>query len=269
MSKKVICAFGCGILAALLGGLFVFALFFYDGKSNTSGQLSNTEISRIKVNDINLSLNGDPQFSKGEVWTTDLGESVPSSMLYTDGTGAEVVYLPVDYIAPLLDIPTLWNSATRTKTLGTVENAGELSVTLVTGDSTATLPLERAGSIVEPFAEVAPIPIDDKVVRRKITYCSSEDYVTQISAKPQWGRYISISVTNHGDFPLILHIGRKYTVGRDMLSSRIPARETVTRTFDIQNAETLRLRPELTTEITYPGGVAQTMDITVSVAQFN
>ena len=71
----------------------------------------------VTYNGINLSMNGKAIFSAGEYLELESGEKVPSSILYVDQAGGGTTYLPMRYLAELLEMSVTWDQATGTANL--------------------------------------------------------------------------------------------------------------------------------------------------------
>lgn len=71
----------------------------------------------VSFNTVNLSMAGEAIFFKNQNLELGSGEQVPSSILYTDSTGGGTTYLPLAYIAQLLDVPVSWHAQTGTVVL--------------------------------------------------------------------------------------------------------------------------------------------------------
>ena len=104
MKRKILVSFLAGTLSATL----IF------GGITTALAASNT----VTFNGVNLSMNGEAVFGKGEYLETSAGQQIPSSILYTDETGGGTTYLPVACISKLLNISITWDQATNTVVLG-------------------------------------------------------------------------------------------------------------------------------------------------------
>lgn len=79
-----------------------------------SGALAASASGNVSFNSVNLSMAGEAIFSKRQNLELASGEEVPSSIVYTDSTGGGTTYLPLAYIAQLLDVPVSWHAATGT-----------------------------------------------------------------------------------------------------------------------------------------------------------
>ena len=62
----------------------------------------------VSFNAVNLCMGGEAIFGKYEYLETEGGQKIPSSILYTDESGGGNTYLPLAYIASLLEVPVSW-----------------------------------------------------------------------------------------------------------------------------------------------------------------
>lgn len=256
MKKRNILSFCTGFLAA--------ALLF--GGVTSALAASDT----VFFSGVNLSVNGNTIFSRGEEIETASGDRYPSSLIYTNEAGGGTTYLPLAYLSDLLNVPISWDGASGTVFLGRVySDSGTPTVTEGEPD-VRSLPLDRVGQSVFPFTEVAPAAAGETaaVALDKTTYVSTSDFVRQISAPPTRGRYISVTITNNGEVPLLFQLGRQYAIGEEMLSTHVPVGETVTRTLEIAETDSL-VTPKLAVRVSYYGALPQDIDITISASQFN
>lgn len=79
-----------------------------------SAALAASASGNVSFNSVNLSMAGEAIFSKRQNLELASGEEVPSSIVYTDSTGGGTTYLPLAYIAQLLDVPVSWHAPTGT-----------------------------------------------------------------------------------------------------------------------------------------------------------
>ena len=68
----------------------------------------------VQFSPVGLQLNGKAIFAAGDSVNTENGQSVPSSIVYTDEAGGGTTYLPLRTIANLLDVPITWDGAETT-----------------------------------------------------------------------------------------------------------------------------------------------------------
>lgn len=79
----------------------------------------------VSFNSVNFKVNGVQVASKGDEMTLWNGESVPTSIFYTDAKGGGTTYLPVAKIAQLLGVKTGWDNDTQSVLIGEQKPEGE------------------------------------------------------------------------------------------------------------------------------------------------
>lgn len=223
----------------------------------------------VQFSPVGLQLNGKAIFAAGDSVNTENGQSVPSSIVYTDEAGGGTTYLPLRTIANLLDVPITWDGAETTVVLGRGDGGG-ITVEPGTGASAwDSLPLHQAGKTAGPFAEVQPDARKGGIMLLEETqFRSGSDFSRDIPFVGANGRYVSITVTNNGTQPLLFQAGHLYATGRDMLASQIPAEATVTRTFEALESSAA-IQPRFGVDISTGSGEGGTVDIQISAVQFN
>ena len=223
----------------------------------------------VQFSPVGLQLNGKAIFAAGDSVNTESGQSVPSSIVYTDEAGGGTTYLPLRTIANLLDVPITWDGAETTVVLGRGDGGG-ITVEPGTGASAwDSLPLHQAGKTAGPFAEVQPDARKGGIMLLEETqFRSGSDFSRDIPFVGANGRYVSITVTNNGTQPLLFQAGHLYATGRDMLASQIPAGATVTRTFEALESNAA-IQPRFGVDISTGSGDGGTVDIQISAVQFN
>ena len=223
----------------------------------------------VQFSPVGLQLNGKAIFAAGDSVNTESGQSVPSSIVYTDEAGGGTTYLPLRTIANLLDVPITWDGAETTVVLGRGDGGG-VTVEPGTGESAwDSLPLHQAGKTAGPFAEVQPDARKGGIMLLEETqFRSGSDFSRDIPFVGANGRYVSITVTNNGTQPLLFQAGHLYATGRDMLASQIPAGATVTRTFEALESNAA-IQPRFGVDISTGSGDGGTVDIQISAVQFN
>lgn len=261
--KKNLWGFVCGVLTTVV----VFGC--------VSSALAAS--SGVSYNSVALKVNGKKLFSAGEQLKTDAGQSIPSSILYTDAKGGGTTYLPLAYVSRLLDTPVTWDGKTGTVILGNASSGG--SVILVETDEETmekeleALPTTSVGSVAAPFKEIKPkspgawqnkIPMISKT-----EFTSQDDYEWIHGLDQNNGKYFSVTVTNHNDFPLTFALGRQYNLTSDKIYTHIPVGGTVTRTIEIQDFEKLVSSPQCLVYVSYAGGLPKDMHITIEGVQFD
>ena len=223
----------------------------------------------VQFSPVGLQLNGKAIFAAGDSVNTENGQSVPSSIVYTDEAGGGTTYLPLRTIANLLDVPITWDGAETTVVLGRGDGGG-ITVEPGTGASAwDSLPLHQAGKTAGPFAEVQPDARKGGIMLLEETqFRSGSDFSRDIPFVGANGRYVSITVTNNSTQPLLFQAGHLYATGRDMLATQIPAGATVTRTFEALESNAA-IQPRFGVDISTGSGDGGTVDIQISAVQFN
>ena len=223
----------------------------------------------VQFSPVGLQLNGKAIFAAGDSVNTENGQSVPSSIVYTDEAGGGTTYLPLRTIANLLDVPITWDGTETTVVLGRGDGGG-ITVEPGTGASAwDSLPLHQAGKTAGPFAEVQPDARKGGIMLLEETqFRSGSDFSRDIPFVGANGRYVSITVTNNGTQPLLFQAGHLYVTGRDMLATQIPAGATVTRTFEALESGAA-IQPRFGVDISTGSGEGGTVDIQISAVQFN
>ena len=223
----------------------------------------------VQFSPVGLQLNGKAIFAAGDSVNTESGQSVPSSIVYTDEAGGGTTYLPLRTIANLLDVPITWDGGETTVVLGRGDGGG-ITVEPGTGASAwDSLPLHQAGKTAGPFAEVQPDARKGGIMLLEETqFRSGSDFSRDIPFVGGNGRYVSITVTNNGTQPLLFQAGHLYATGRDMLATQIPAGATVTRTFEALESGAA-IQPRFGVDISTGSGEGGTVDIQISAVQFN
>ena len=223
----------------------------------------------VQFSPVGLQLNGKAIFAAGDSVNTENGQSVPSSIVYTDEAGGGTTYLPLRTIANLLDVPITWDGGETTVVLGRGDGGG-ITVEPGTGASAwDSLPLHQAGKTAGPFAEVQPDARKGGIMLLEETqFRSGSDFSRDIPFVGGNGRYVSITVTNNGTQPLLFQAGHLYATGRDMLATQIPAGATVTRTFEALESNAA-IQPRFGVDISTGSGDGGTVDIQISAVQFN
>ena len=223
----------------------------------------------VQFSPVGLQLNGKAIFAAGDSVNTESGQSVPSSIVYTDEAGGGTTYLPLRTIANLLDVPITWDGGETTVVLGRGDGGG-ITVEPGTGASAwDSLPLHQAGKTAGPFAEVQPDARKGGIMLLEETqFRSGSDFSRDIPFVGANGRYVSTTVTNNGTQPLLFQAGHLYATGRDMLATQIPAGATVTRTFEALESSAA-IQPRFGVDISTGSGDGGTVDIQISAVQFN
>lgn len=214
----------------------------------------------VSLGNLGLCINGRSFIQQGEGIKNETGETIPSSISYATETGSETLYMPIQTIAQLLDIPI--HRKDNIVYLGT--EPGKSTVTIVSGSSESVTtiaidengkvtektgtdiepnsiwiekPLHRAGTAAGRFTEIEPYWPENGQI---LSYSSREEerhgalalgdrYTAPIGDE---GGYCSLSITNHTEIPLLLSVDCISTITRDSFPDTVvPAGETVVRTF--------------------------------------
>ncbi|MCI7473805.1 MAG: copper amine oxidase N-terminal domain-containing protein [Clostridiales bacterium] len=223
----------------------------------------------VQFSPVGLQLNGKAIFAAGDSVNTESGQSVPSSIVYTDEAGGGTTYLPLRTIANLLDVPITWDGDETTVVLGR-DGGGGITVEPGTGETAwDSLPLHQAGKTAGPFAEVQPAARKGGIMLLEETqFRSGSNFSRDIPFVAANGRYLSVTVTNNGTQPLLFQAGHLYATGRDMLATQIPAGATVTRTFEALESGAA-IQPRFGVDISTGSGEGGTVEIQISAVQFN
>lgn len=241
-------------LSSFLSGVLSSVMVF--GLATSAMAMSGT----ISLNTVNLKLNRKEVFTQGDALTNDAGRAIPSSITYTDEGGGGNTYIPLAYVSRLLDTEIFWDGSTGTVKMGygaVGSGSGNNSGSVTEGPSKGLtdLPLNAAGSVAIPFAEISPVlPGNIKSFSYAIAptdYTSQEGYEKAVSLHRNNGKYCSITVTNHNDYPLLFTLGRQYNQSADKIYTHIPAGKTVTRTIEIQEREDAITDPKLYVGVSY------------------
>lgn len=220
-------SFLCGMLsAALIIGCGATALAAAGGGSVSFGS-------------VGLTINGKTALEKGAALTTDAGNKIPSSILYTDETGGGTTYLPLAAISRMLDIPVSWDGENGVVQLGAAPGKPEISFGGASADSIwEKKPLTQVGAKAGPYTEVEPVwPAKEQITSSfaREAYFSSDIGVSDTYYPLADRGLFSLSITNNSDCPLILSIMSSSTITTERIPSTIvPVGETVVRTFSIE-----------------------------------
>ncbi len=264
MKKKKWSSFAAGCLCAVLL------------LSCTAGTLAAS--GAMRLNSVGLKANGKVLFSKDQPLTDDAGRAIPSSIVYEDESGG-TTYLPLAYVARLLDTPVGWDGKSGTVLLGysAQDGQGKTQVTWVEGTAgeEASSSLEKmattaVGSQVAPFTEITPRMPQGNEGRTAIShtkYQCVDGYENVCTVNRDNGKYVSVTVKNNNDFPLLFRLGRSYNQGQKAVPTQIPAGQTVTRTVEVGESDLLISNPGLLVFVGSNGRWDE-IDIEVEAVQF-
>lgn len=162
---------------------------------------------QVSFGQIGVRLFGQPQFTAGETYTAPNGQTVPSSITYTDAAGGKTNYLSVRQIGDLLDADVRWNAAANSVDIAPLPTG---DATVSSGDTTGGdyLTAPTYGQKIGAFEELDPqtvaavqnpqehpvVHLQDVRVQYQIfdfpTYTDTIAY--------EHGAYLVYSVTNNG-----------------------------------------------------------------------
>lgn len=239
--KKNLLPFLCGCLTGALCIGTAFAGASYPG--------------RLSFDTNSLYLNGHEVISAGEAMTTEAGAEVPSSILYTDENGGGTFYVPVRPLAHALDLPAKWED---NAVLWKIE--GDLAVNLmsVTGPS-----VTYDGCIQEVTAFV---PEEGHKLLSSVHH-EVENFEAELDLDSKKGNTVSITVTNHGSANLVFKLGVMEDDAPYTTSTKVPAGQTVTRTFRVLEDASSALTPYL--NIGNAPDMFRENNFTVQIIQFD
>lgn len=205
--KKNLIPFLCGALTAAVCMTTAMAGASYSG--------------RISFNTNSLYLNGVEILRAGESMTTEAGAQVPTSILYTDENGGGTYYVPVRPLSQALDIPVTWN---EDAVLWRVE--GELAVNLY--------PETSVGTVYDDYIQTveAVVPEGGTELLRE-EYTGVDNFETALTLRPDEGNTVSVTVTNRGVANVVFRLGIQKDDTKMTGAVKVPAGETVPRTFRV------------------------------------
>lgn len=176
----------------------------------------------VRFNTASVSFHGKTLFHKGKDLTGENGAAIPSTILYTDEQGGGTTYVPLRVLAQALHMPMYWDQET-----------GYLEVRLSGDQALYMLELDDAGSEYEGLAEeVEPIvPSGGKALVDKVLHQGEAAFEKEFPLDQRDGAYLSITVSNHGEYPLQFSLGFGMGDVNITKPTQIPAGATVTRTL--------------------------------------
>ncbi|NBI65620.1 hypothetical protein D1646_02105 [Pseudoflavonifractor sp. 60] len=263
----------------------------------------------VSLGNLGLCINGRSFIQRGEGIKNEAGETIPSSISYATENGSETLYMPIQTIAQLLDIPVGQqdgvvylgyqpvkpsDSKQTTAAAGTEDSSNVLAsikgengtVTIAGGTDElkkanplyAEKPLHRAGETAGRYTETEPYwPGIQQFIRyqaldKKLAgrFMVYDWYSAPIEDE---GGYCALSVTNTSDVPLILNITVCSTITEDSFPLTIvPAGETVVRTFHAEEYTGALHQPDLLIWLqqdTSNGSLATDISATVSMVTYD
>lgn len=217
----------------------------------TSGSLS--------FDTANLSINGNRIIQKGSTLTTSSGADIPSIIQYTDAQGKNTNYVSVRFLVEALGFDVSWR-----------ESNSSINIEAEGDSALYTMEQNNAGAIFDngELEEVEPITLTSGEIILSETNESSEPFETTLKLDEEFGNYISITVTNYGNYPLQFDLGRKITTSNFTNPSAIPAGQSTTRTLKINRWESLNEKP-IYFKIGNAEYITRNMNFSVEVTQFS
>ena len=213
---------------------------------------------QIKFNTANICFNHVRVFPKDEYLKTETGGTIPSSILYVDEQGGGTTYVPLRVLAQTLHMPTFWDG-----------DSSFLNVSVTGEQALYFLPHDQIGQVWTDLAEdVEPVAAAGGKVLLDEEWKSKEDFVNELEPlKSSDGDYVSITITNRGDYPVSFGLG--FTSEGMTLSTptQVPAKETVTRTLRCISFDNLKDTP-INLTIDSGNHVSRMMDISIDAVQF-
>lgn len=210
----------------------------------------------ISLDAFGLAVNGSTVAERGAQVVNDSGCQIPTTIVYTDETGGGNTYLPISLISKMLNVPISWKDHTvylgyASASGGVDISQGKQPISQVWLDQ----PQDGAGAQAGPYTELEPFWPEETDEAEDRTILFYQDMDTRISSPllvsgsyrpdPIECHY-SVSITNHTNIPLLLHMGTKDTLTRTRLPDTIiPAGETIVRTFHVDAYEGYLAQPEL------------------------
>lgn len=213
----------------------------------------------VSFNTANLSINGNRIIQKGSTLKTSSGSDIPSIIQYTDTQGKITNYVSVRFLADALGMDVSWRA--RNSSVD-IEVEGDASL--------YTMEQDNAGVIFDngELEEVDPtIPTSGNIILSE-TNQSAEPFETTLELNEESGDYISITITNNGNYPLQFDLGRKTATANVTNPSAVPAGQSTTRTLKISTWESLSKKP-IYIKIGNAEYITRNMDFSVEVTQFS
>ncbi len=193
---------------------------------------------KVSFGTVGVEINQETAIEKGSQLTTEAGQPIPSSIVYTDATGGGTTYLPLAAISRMLEIPVGWNAETGNVELG---HRGESGIIVDMNPQPSQEPqaTNYPGAKAGRYTEVEPIIPEHNDGSRncnlKMSFSASGGFGNTISPSPK-KTMVSITVTNHSEFPLDFSVAAlgQFT-STPLPKSVVPVGATVTRTFSAED----------------------------------
>ena len=218
--------------------------------------------------------------ASGDTFTTENGTQAPSVITYVDEQGGGTTFMSLRKLAELLDAPIGWDGETQT-VLFAQSSPVDGDVDLEIGSTEpqvdpSVLAEPQLGITAGPFTEIAPLADKGDCPQARLMGPAELKADTDLENQrydifEPYGRYVEITVTNHGD-PVTVNVCRPYftSVGESEGFSTVQVNtgETLTRAFLMEeDAEwpTNFLRLDVRKLNHNPD---ETVDITWSVLQY-
>lgn len=236
----------------------------------------------VKFDAVTISVFGEKEgqtIASGDSFTGENGAQIPSSITYVDEKNGGTVFVSLRKMAQLLDAPIFWDEETQTVYFaGRPSGKPDVDTGLSELPPSGAVETPELGVTAGPFREIAPV--EDAVKGSRIPllapalFQSSSDFSNQrYDIFEPYGRYVEITVTNHGS-PVEMYVCRPYytTVGIDsdpFSTVLVGTGETVTRAFLMEQGapyptNILRLDVQKASH----DSLRDALDITVSVEQY-
>lgn len=222
----------------------------------------------------------DVRFSPGDTFTTENGTQAPSVITYVDEQGGGTTYLSLRRLAELLDAPIGWDGEAQTVLFAQSPPADgdvhlDVGITEPQADP-SVLAEPQLGITAGPFTEIASLA--DKGDCAQAWLMGPAEFKANTDLENQrynifepYGRYVEITVTNHGE-PVTVDVCRPYYTSmnesEDFSTVLVNTGETLTRAFLLEEGAqwpTNFLRLDVR-KLNYD--LHETMDITWSVIQY-
>lgn len=189
---------------------------------------------KVSFGSVGVEINRETAIEKGSQLTTDAGQSIPSSILYTDETGGGTTYLPLATISRMLELPVAWDGESGNVLLG-YHGKSDIDVSVDPEPGQSSGALNYPGAKAGRYTETEPrLPAEGErwSTFQDISFTSGMGFTDSFA--PDDGSVISVTVTNRSEFPLELSVASVGMYSRASLpTSKVPAGETVTRTFSV------------------------------------
>lgn len=219
----------------------------------------------IFFNQIEVSFGGETVIAQEDL-TLSSGARVPSSITYNDETGGGTVYLPLRKMSELVGASLVWHDK---EAVVFMDEPYLLKL--------MKLPLYGGGAVIDGcLQEVTPIiPDAEPNFLAPVSHKERTAFERILPMDEAKGDHISVTVTNHSEYPVEYQLGVLYdpdTDGRLVSPTLVPAHSTVTRTMQWLE-ETTDAVKTVYISVGYEDDVFQesdayNVDVTVEAVQF-